>query len=169
MSFQSCKWPGVFSMLRLRDLDSYLLIHYRMFSVWDTKGETQKVFRMVLGKIFNSGSHLGFSIIFSTGSYLLHSHSDAKKRENEDKRNKINSKIKDLYGPIVGNRILHRIGAEKFVEIATNFWLSIPVKDPPYELSKITISYHLKLSSLESVKKGMPKNSKIGEGFISKC
>ena len=30
----------------------------------------------MLGKIFNSGSHLGFSIIFSTGSYLLHSHND---------------------------------------------------------------------------------------------
>ena len=68
----------------------------------------------MLGKMFNSGSHLGFSIIFSTGSYLLHSHNDTKKRESEEKRNKINSKIKDLYGPIVGNRILHRIGIAQF-------------------------------------------------------
>ena len=64
---------------------------------------------MVFGKLFNaSGGHLSLSIVFSTGSYILHSHFDAKKRQREEKREKINIKIKDLYGPIVGNRMLHR-------------------------------------------------------------
>ena len=59
-------------------------------------------------KIFNSGSHLSLSIVLSTGSFLLHSHVETRKQQREQKRTKINNKIKDLYGPIVGNRILHR-------------------------------------------------------------
>ena len=59
-------------------------------------------------KILNSGSHLSLSIVLSTGSFLLHSHAETRKQQRELKRAKLNDKIKDLYGPIVGNRILHR-------------------------------------------------------------
>ena len=70
--------------------------------------EKKKIISEMFQKIFNSGSHLSLSIVLSTGSFLFHSHVETRKQQREQKRAKINNKIKDLYGPIVGNRILHR-------------------------------------------------------------
>ena len=46
-------------------------------------------------------------MINSLGSYLAKSYMDTKRQEVEEKRDKLNNKIKNLYAPITGNRILH--------------------------------------------------------------
>ena len=67
----------------------------------------------ILGKLFGSnifgnGGQLSLSILISTGSYLYQSYAQSHKAAIEAKRQKIDEKIRGLYGPIVGNRILHR-------------------------------------------------------------
>merc|ERR1712227_850327 len=50
---------------------------------------------------------LAFSILFSLGSYLVTAYYENKKRDDLAKREKLNSKIEKLYGPVAANRMFH--------------------------------------------------------------
>jgi len=50
---------------------------------------------------------LAFSILFSLGSYLVTAYYENKKKDDLAQREKLNSKIEKLYGPVAANRMFH--------------------------------------------------------------
>ena len=58
-------------------------------------------------KMFGQGAQLSLSVLISAGAHLYQSKANADKARIEEQRRKLNEKIQGLYGPIVGNRIIH--------------------------------------------------------------
>ena len=58
-------------------------------------------------KNFGQGAQLSLSVLVSAGAHLYQSKANADKGRIEEQRKKLNEKIERLYGPVVGNRIIH--------------------------------------------------------------
>jgi len=71
---------------------------------------------------------LAISVLLSSGTYLGQSYFELSKQNIEKNRSKIHERITHLYGPIVGNRLLHKAALEA-VEIEHNKPLRLAITE----------------------------------------
>merc|ERR1712227_538164 len=61
-----------------------------------------------MAKFLNSQSWVGMSILFSTGSAISAGLVEQHRRRLEKKRTDLDNKMKNIYAPLKGNRLLHQ-------------------------------------------------------------